>query len=509
MAITRLRQEQIKTSRSQNDSISSGEASLVTASTDNQYDLNAIRSQINRILSPNGGNWYDDIQTVDGFQRGVNDLSFDLNSIETKPILFNTQVLNSVTIGSSNNFSVLSVSGNQAPTEDAATATGEGAIVSVLGAGDFGSNKLDVITGNNALEPYNLVHIRDASTNDAITSGGQTVFGLLQAENGVVNGDFFNDTTDRVQISFVRNDGSNTFEACPVADIQGKSIVYQYATRKKFENVPEGAYLNSTFADHVAAAEVTLQNAADNQGVTPVSIPNTLNFDLDDTAVYRINDENSNVILAIENKTGAQANLVTISSKFTVQDEQLNLEKASFDTSNQSISIGDTTGAISSASSLSLLTSGASANVILDAGQNVEFSDSYIGSTSFTGNLKLASSTTDYSSYITNFGQASLLSALNTAYSSGSGSTLSRVDIQLTSDISVGSEVVPSSHTIINGSAPNWNNNTFADAQIFLYGNLQTRGANYDYTQGSTTASGGIDFEYDLYTGDTISVIYS
>lgn len=83
------------------------------------------------------------------------------------------------------------------------------------------THTLDEIAGANALSTKNIVWVRDATTKDAITSGGQEIFGLLQAESGVVDGDAFNDTDKQVQISFVINSADDSV-ACPAVDHPGQ-----------------------------------------------------------------------------------------------------------------------------------------------------------------------------------------------------------------------------------------------------------------------------------------------
>lgn len=497
MAITKLSQTQIRNSRTYDDTIAAGLATMVTASTDSQTDNNALRSQIKRLAGST--NWYDAPAT------SISSLNTAVGNIEDHSFLFNTQVLTTVSVGSSNNFVVLSVTGSQAPTENAANTTGEGAVCAYLGAAQFGSNRLDVVSGANALQPYNLVLIRDASTNDVITSNNQTVFGLLQAENGTVNGDAFNDTTKRVQISFVRDSGSNTLEAVPVADIQGKSIKYSYITRKSLTNLPQNATLSASFADHIAASEVTLQNAYDNQGATAVAGSTSFTYKVGSSNTYKLQNSSATIdLLSVNGSTGAEA--VLFGANTSVSGTLDSTSSASFDTGGQSIAIGSTTGAISSSASLSLTTSGATSDVTLNAGGSIKFTDSNITGSTYTGNLPIASSSTEMDSFVTNYGQVSLVSAINTALNTTGRST---VEYILTSDVANTSEFDPSSHTNINGGTdPDWSTNSISTAIIYVNGRRLIYGSNYDFSVGTVPTDGEIAFGESYFTGDVIVIEY-
>jgi hypothetical protein len=498
MAITKLSQEQTRNSRSYDQTIAAGLATMVTAATDNQYDLNALRSQSKRITGKT--NWYEAPDT------SIASLNTAVGDIEDHSFLFNTQVLTSVSVGSSNNFVVLSVTGSQAPTENAANTTGEGAVCAYLASGEFGANRTSVVTGANALQPYNLVLIRDASTNDVITSNGQTVFGLLQAENGTVNGDAFNDTTKRVQISFVRDNGSNSLEAVPAADIQGKSIKYSYITRKSLTNLPQNATLSGSFADHIAAAEVTLQNAYDNQGATAVEGSTSFAYKVGASNTYKLQNSDASVDLVSVDGTSASM-AVSFGANTSITGTLNSSSSASFDTAGQSISIGSTTGAISSAASLSLSASGATSNVTLSAGGSIILSDSAITGSNYSGDLKIAANNTEVNSFVSNYGSVSLISAINTALNTSAASV---VEYVLTSDVANTGDFDPSAHTNINsGTDPDWTTNSISTAVIYINGRRLVYGTNYDFEVGTTPADGEISFASDLYTGDVIAIEYS
>lgn len=502
MSVTKLRQEQVKKTRNYLDNVTAGEAALVTAAVTQEDDLNALRSQINR-FNDSAGNWYDDLSTIGGSKRGLKQLATDLNSLETLNLLFSTQVLSTVAVGSSVNYVTLSVSGGKAPTEDAATATGEGAVVAVLGVAEFGAHRLTVVTGPNAMTPHNLVHIRDAATNDVITSNGQTVFGLLQAENGVVNGDTFNDTDQRIQISFVRNDGDDAFEAVPTADIQNKNILYAYATRKSLANIPQHAYLNSSFADHIAAAEVTLQNAFNNQATTAVSISGNVTHQIAASKYVAWDNESSSAsILKI---TNGATDTVDIVGNSTITGNHSVTGYGHFDTGDQTIKVGETAGQIDSAASLTLAAVGASSDLILTAGQDLVMSDDNKASSSFTSDFVLSDSVTEWTNFESAFGEVSLINAITQAANSAATNV---AEFVLTGNISADGDFTPGDHTTISGSAPDWTTNTLATAKVYVNGLRKIYGTNYDFEAGTTPADGDIEFNFALFTGDHIVIEY-
>lgn len=247
MSRTMLRQEtQIRNSDAYDDTLASG-ASLEAAVNAGtlEADLNALRSQVKRILGQI--NWYDNLAG-----RSLATTDSDLDAFETRTILCPVQMLQNVAVPAAQNYVVLDVSASEAPSYPAGVAGGLGTVVAVLGAAELGTHQLTAVAGANALRPLNLVIVRDAVTRDGITSNGQQVYGLLQAEEGVVQDDTFDDTSKRVQISFVRANG-DTLEAVPSADIAGKTIEYMFARRIYLKDLPEDcAFPNVKFVDNIA-----------------------------------------------------------------------------------------------------------------------------------------------------------------------------------------------------------------------------------------------------------------
>ena len=164
--------------------------------------------------------------------------------------------------GLSGNVAILSAAGFETPLETAAVGLGSanGAVVAINAT--FGQHALTQVNGLNYLQPKNGCLVRDANTFDPILSAGRLVTALLQAETGVVDGNTFNDTNKRVQLSFVRSNAAGTaLEACPAADISGQVINYSYGSRTELNLADEQDFQFFAFSDPTSAAAITLQQA--------------------------------------------------------------------------------------------------------------------------------------------------------------------------------------------------------------------------------------------------------
>ena len=333
MATTRVNQEQLEKSLTYDDTITPSLANYETTPVDVEDDFNSLRSQVQNILNRDGvsfptGNWYDNINTTtSGKSRGVSALNTDLAFIEEKKVLCRAQVLTDVSVTASQNWEILSVAGSEAPTHVAArVSTTNGAVVAISafsGAG-FNVHELVEVAGANAISPKNLVLVRDSTTFQPIQSGGRDIYGLLQNESTGTDGAAFNDTSggNRVKISFVRtNTAGNDLEACPVADIAGKTINYSYVFRTDFENVDEDCFLaNGTFTDLTASTDVTRQNAYTNQGTTIVTTSANATVDLGLTFLWEIGDNASATLFRVTEGSGAGTSTVLLGSDVDVYD---------------------------------------------------------------------------------------------------------------------------------------------------------------------------------------------
>lgn len=248
---------------------------LAISSSNLQLDLNNIRTVISHVVSGSNGNfgtepWY---QGLSG--RGVNTIDTELADLEARPVACNASVLTDITVPAAQNWIILSVAGNEAPTPvGSLNAATEGVIVaqSALSGAGFDVFELTERANSNdggAIAPLNLVVVRDAATGQPIQSGGRDVQALIQVESTFVNGSNFNDTSagNRVKLSFVRvNSAGDDLEAVPVADIENQTFEYNYLFNMFLENLDLQCFVGSRgFVDQAAAVDVTLSNAYANQ----------------------------------------------------------------------------------------------------------------------------------------------------------------------------------------------------------------------------------------------------
>ena len=505
MAVTKVGQTQIKKSGSYDDTLSPGEASLQTASTDNQFDLNALRSQTKRMLGTS--EYYADLVTVNGKKRSIGDLNTGLNTIETKKIITFRQLLTDIYVPTTQNYVVLDVSSSESPTQTAGVdAAGLGAVVAVLGDGEIASNRLTVVGGATTLTPKNLVRIVDSSTKDSITSGGQEVFGLIQAQFGTAQGDTFDDSTKKVQISFIINNGSDALAQCPVADIQDKSIEYMYPDRVNFEDLPEDtAFPFIRFAESGSLEDVTFSDVISNQGATAFDVSEDVNMNLTDTKKFKFkSDSGVEDILTISSEVAGDS--VDVIGLFTTTGAMISTDAITADLTGQSIVIGNPEGTISSAGDFTVRSTGATSDFTFSAGREIFLDDINRGASTLSSAIKISETSVEFDNYETNFGEVSLINALNQAYSKSV--TRSLVVYELDAGVSADGNFHPADHTIISGSNPDWTSDTLADAYIYANGVRLIFGADQDYEAGSTPADGDIELNFAMNIGDTIIVEY-
>ncbi len=502
MAVTKVRQNQIKKSGSYLDNIAVGEAAMETASTDNQFDLNALRSQIKRITGAT--NYYDDLITVNSKKRSVGDLNTALNTIETKSIITFRELLTNITVGSGNNYVTLSVAASEVPSQTAGV-TGNGAVVAVLADTEYGSNRLTVVTGSTALTPKNMVRIVDASTKDPIKSGEHEIFGLIQAEFGTGQGDTFNDTDKRVQISFVINDGTDALTACPLADIQNKTIEYMYPDRVNFEDLPEDtSFPFIRFTESGTINDLTLSQAMSNQGATAVTQSTDIQINVNDTQSWRFKDSTGTSDI-FRVRAEAAGDSVEITGALNQTGDADVTGSIIADSGTQSINIGVTTGQIDSAGSLTLASTGAN-NLSVSAGSSLIVSDGNKAGSTFTTDLVLSDNAQEFSDFEANFGEVSILNAINQAREASGVRDM--VVYEVDSDIAADGNFSPASHTTISGTTPDWTSDSLPDAYIYVNGIRLIYGTTRDYEAGTTPASGDMQFNFALNTDDTIIVEY-
>lgn len=407
--------------------------------------------------------------------------------------------------GGAGDLVVLNDAAGETPTDTAAVdATGLGAVVAVL-AGGFATWAPDEVAGANALSPKNLLLIRDAATKDAITStGGNTIYGLLQAEPGVVQGDAFDDATKQVQISFVENDGSDDLTQVDGVDIGAKVIEYVHAKRVTLDTIPEDcSFPFVTFQDRTALVDVTLDRAIDNQTGPATQTDRNINWRITDTFT-----------LDFEDSTGA-TDLMSIKPNAAGDEIEMNIDDLDInnvndvdmlggllvDTGGTQIAIGSVAGEITSSGALSLKSTGANdINVI--STQEIFFDDvNQTGSTwAQTAGIKLSDTTAEWDAFEVAFGETSLLDAIVQANSSGSQVTKSYhiVTSAIAADADAGG---PGTANNLDADLQDYSAIAFEnDMNIFLNGVLLRPGADlnadHDYYPGTTTVQ--LKFEFAL-----------
>jgi len=520
MSRTFLRQDaQIAQSGVYDDTVAAG-TTLESATTSIEDDLNGLRSQVKRLLWDDGaGNWYDDVPTVNGKKRAVFDLNTDLNDLEEKKFLCRANVLTDITVTAAQNWQILGVSGGQAPTQVAAiTLTQNGAVVaqSALNGGAFGAHELTELVGSDALHPKNLAIVRDASTGQIVQSSGRDVFALLQNESTGADGAAFDDTSagNRVKLSFVRpNAAFDDLEACPVADIEGKTVNYNYVFRINFDAFPEASFLSlNGFVDQSASVDVTLQRAYVNQGSAPVELAANADLDLGAGIQWAIRDAADADLLNFTEGSAGGATTLTVGSDVDVyENNAIDVDFANGVTVNEGgtrpIDVGRTDGVVeTTAGDLRVFGAG---ELLFDDGNQA-------GSTwAQSGGIKLSDTTGEWDAFETAFGEVSLLSAIVQARNAVVSRT--KLVAVLTADVAANANVSgPAGDNNLDIDLGDLSAGSFVnDHDIYLNGVLLRNGAdasaNHDVYPGASLAAGQLRFEFALNgsgaTPDQLTVI--
>lgn len=522
MSRTFVRQDtQIRNSDAYTDTLNPGTRSdLETTATNIEEDLNGLRSVVNKILLNSlGGNWYDDIPSfsnLDGEtkQRGLTLLNSELDALEVKRVLCRAQVLTDITVTAAQNWEILTVASSEAPTQVSAIGAGtdRGAVtaLSAFNGGAFAAHELVEVAGTNAISPKNLVTVRDSTTGQIIQSSGRDVYGLLQSESTATSGTAFDDvsTGDRVKISFVRlNATLDDLEAVPVGDIAGTTINYAYVIRDRFEDFPEDCFLpNGNFVDQSTAVDVTRQRAYDNQGTTVVTTTVNHTLDLGSGTTWEIGDLASAPIFQLIEGSGGgttQFNIPTAVDEFDV-DAILNNFNAGISArtgGTRPIDVGVTDGVIES-------TAG-DLRIAADPDGTAEllFDDSnQTGSTwAQTDGIKLSETTAEWDLFETNFGEVSLLNAINQAANASGTLTRDKCVAVVTGGNHAADTNMSGTTATVNLDANlcDYSSGTVTfvdDVDIYLNGVLMRNGAdasaNHDVYPGTSAADGDIRFEF-------------
>lgn len=496
---------QILKSDTYDDTLAAG-ATLQSGVTTIEGDLNAIRSQVKRILGT--ANWY---TALTG--RDLDDLSVDLADLEGRKVLFRTLRLTDVVVTAAQNWEILSVAGSEAPAEVAAVATSvNGAVVaqSALSGAGFNVHELIEIAGLNAVSPKNLVYIVDAANGAVLQSAGRDILGLLQYESTGVDGAAFNDTSagNRVKISFVRfNAGRDDLEACPVGDIAGLTVNFSYVRRINLDAIPEDAFLTgSQFVDEAGSTTVNLDTAIDGQGATPATQSTDIRVQIADTKRWDFEDSAGADLLSVQaNAAGTSVVEVGAAADSFLSSAAANTftEGLTADNGGTPIRVGVTAGYVDTAS----------ADLGIRAGGELYLDDSnQTGSTwAQTAGVKLSDTSGEWDNYETEFGgEVSILRAIYLASVRGKRSktvavvtTTSPADTNMT-----GAGGSPN----LDVQLPDYSAADFIeDVDVFVNGQLMRNGANsganHDVYPGTTPANGDLKFEFALNAGSVPDVI--
>ena len=504
MARTFIRQEtQIRNSDLYDDTLAAG-ATMESTPVSIEDDLNTLRSQVKRFSGE--ANWFDPLSG-----NTLASVSTIANAVSNKRVLCRTEILTDIAVPAAQNYKILSVAGSEAPTVNAAVAgTVNGAVVaqSTFSGAGFAIHELITSAGPNAISPKNLLVVVDATSGQLVQSSGRDVYGLLQYESTGVDNVAFNDTSagNRAKISFVRlNAARDNLEACPSADIAGKTVNYSYVARNIFSSVPEECFLSDgDFIDLSGSVDVTLDNAVDNQS-GPVTQVQTVNWRISDTFTLNWQDSTGGSnLLSLQPTAGGdtlQANVDTFDINNVNDADFLNGIIA--DSGGTPIRVGSTAGYIDTAS----------ADLGVRAGGELYLDDSnQTGSTwAQTAGIKLSDTTAEWDVFEAAFGEVSLLAAI-TAANSGAGTTTktyANVTLATNADTDVGGVTGGAN---LDAQLPNLSLGAFLTAyDVFLNGKLLRPGANSaannDYYPGTSLANGQLMFEFKVKVNDVICVI--
>ena len=381
--------------------------------------------------------------------------------------------------------------------------------VAAAHGGSFGAHVLTAVSGATATSPKNLIPVVEVLTHDPILSSGRTVYALMQSESGSDGSTTTLVTTNRLQLSYVRLNAAGTaLEAVPAADISGQTINYSAVERKALDDLNEQDFLRGSTLDTPASTTVTRQVAYDNQGTTPVELTNNATLDINSAGLsWSIRDlANTALLKILEGSTGGTSEVQlgqdvdTFNNDAVVNDFRTGLRAA---TGSQRIDVGVSAGVIESTVANDLRILGA-AELLLDDGNQT-------GSTwAQTTGIKLSDTTAEWDLFETNYGEVSLLNAINQA--KNASSRFAKVYANVTATTNADTDV-SLANSNLDTALPAMNaGNYLTDYDVYLNGNLLRPGAdasaNHDYYPGSSiTAPAKIKFEFKVKNNDVLCVI--
>lgn len=515
MGRTFIRQStQIRNSDTYNDKITPSSSNYILTTGSIEDDLNSVRSQVQNLINRNGasfpsGNWYDDLSAPGSYEggsaRGVQQLNTNLHDLERKRVLVSIANLTDVTVGASNNYVVLSL--GQLPTATTASI----GVTTTLGTvsaynSSFGSHSLAIVSGTTSISPKNICEIVDGDTRDPVMSSNRVVYGLFQTESNTDGSVMTGTTPNRAQLSFVRiNSTGDGLEAVPAADIQGKKINYSSQKRTALSDLNEQDFLRGAILDNLGSTIVTRQVSYDQQGSTPVRIGSNAALDLGAGLYWELRDNLSASLLRVTDGASGETTTLTLSSDvdyFTVNAVSSSFAQGvKFATSTTQINVGVTAGTIETTSTSDLRVFGAG-NLYLDDGNQTT------STWSQTSGIKLSTSASEWNTFKTNFGEVSVLNAINTSYAKDRRSkTYSFVTTAIPADTDASL-----ADGNLDTALPDMSTGTFtSDYDVYLNGELLNPGANSstnnDYYPGSSLNPAKLKFEFALKAGDVLCVV--
>ena len=390
---------------------------------------------------------------------------------------------------------------------------------------NFGVASLVEVGGVSAISPKNLWGIVDGDTRDPILSDGREIYALGQSEFSVDGTTITAVTPDRVQLSFVRiNAAGDDLELVPVSDIQGKEINYTSVDRKALEDLLEQDFLRGAEVDVPSALTVTRQLGYTNQGVTPVDVTTNSILDLEGPGLYwEIRDDLQATLFRITEGSAGGTTVFQVGADVDTFDVNAVsndfLNGAAFDTGavGTTINIGKTANKINAGGELTV-ESGATGGVQdlnLVAADELNFTDRWRAGSSWglADGIALSNASAEWTLFETNFGEVSLLNAINQAYASAAGpSRGTKTYANVTATTPADTDVSLADGNL-DAALPDMSQGTFTDHDVYLNGALlrggANAGANHDYYPGGlpTLNPAVLRFEFVVKINDVLCVV--
>lgn len=464
-------------------------------------DLNNIRSMLSYFNDLQTGNWYDPLTAPVALEagtiRGLQALGEGLHAIEQKRVLRCTYGLNSITIASAGDtFDILGTGelpGNTTAAVGAVTTLGT---VVADNSGGFGAFSLAEVAGTTAIAPYNLVQIVDAVTRDPVLDADDRIYGLLQSETAADGHTITDTTTTRVQISFVKLNGTgdDLIEITSGA-MDGVTYDYCYVERVRLQDLNEGDFLGGANIDVPAGATVTRQVAYNNQGTTPVDLTTNATLDLEGAGlVWSIRDDAEAALFTITEGSAGGTSTVAVNADVDTFD----VDAATSDFANGALINSGGTRPIEVGVTDGLLRSTAGDLEVRGTAELILNDGNLIAEATWTGpGVKLTEDAGEITAYETNFGgEVSIFNALNQAYNSA---VRTKVQATLTANVSANSDIngPGTAHNNTDVDLAPFDQVVFNEAvDVYLNGELMRY--TDDVIAGGTPSEGDIQFTFDL-----------